>query len=335
MARQGGLLTRTQALDLGLSPNHIHALVRSEQWVRLRRGAYCDADVWRAADVHRGRPLLQAKAAILLMRRDCLLSHDSSAHAQRLDILAPDDPFVHVTRPGFTNAWTKAGVKHHLARYRPEQVVVASDVRCLDLARTAVDIARERGHLHGLVAADSAMRLGVTRSQLEAAYEPMANWPGVTEARTAVELADPLAQTVIETLGRDFVLELGIGTPDLQFPVQLPRTTVWGDIRVGNHLFECDGLLKYVPLAQGGVATRPVERVVADEKEREALLRGEGLGLSRLVFADFFGARRAEAKRRCMREWLDTVDRHGTELHQHLARNAAAIRARRTRPDSA
>ncbi len=335
MAQQGGLLTRMQALDLGLSPNHIQSLVRSEEWVNLRRGAYCEEEVWRAADEYRGKPLLRAKAAVLVMRRDCVLSHDSSSHALGLDILAPDEPFVHVTRPGFTNAWTKAGVKHHLARFRLEQVVDAGGMRCLDLARTAVDIARDRGHLHGLVAADSAMRMGVTRAQLEAAYEPMTNWRGVTDARSAVQLASPLAQTVIESLGRDFVIELGIGEPDPQFPVQLPRVTFWGDIRVGNQVFECDGALKYVPASQGGVATRSVERVVADEKEREGLLRGEGLGVSRLQYADFFGERRALAKQRCLREWQDTVARHGTELHEHLARNAAAIRSRQSRPQSA
>jgi hypothetical protein len=335
MAQQAGLLTRVQALDLGVSPNLIASLVRSEQWMPVRRGAYCDGEVWRAADPYRGRPLLLAKAALLLMRRDCVLSHDSSAHAQMLDILAPDQPFVHVTRPGFTNAWTKAGVKHHLARYRPDQVAVVEGTRCLDLARTVVDIARERGHLHGVVAADSAMRMGVTRAELEAAYAPMTSWRGVTAARSAVEMANPLAQTVIESLGRDFVWELGIGVPDCQFPVQLGRGTVWGDIRVGNHLFECDGLLKYVSASRGGVAVQPVERVVADEKQRESMLRAEGLGVSRLVYADFFGPRRIEAKRRCLREFRDTVDRYGTELHEHLARNAAAIRARQDRPDSA
>ena len=335
MAQQSGLLARTQALDLGLSPNLIQSFLRSDEWVLVRRGVYCNADVWRAADPHRGRPLLRAKAAVLVMRRDSVLSHDSSAHAQVLEILSPEAPLVHVTRPGFTNAWTKAGVKHHLAGFRSEQVVDASGMRCLDLARTVVDIARERGHLHGLVAADSAMRMGIKRGELEAAYEPMANWRGVTDVRTAVALADHRAETVIESLGRDFVMELGIGVPDLQFPVQLPRMTVWGDIRVGNHFFECDGLLKYIPVAQGGVATRPVEKVVAEEKERESLLRAEGLGMSRLVFADFFGDRRAQAKQRCMREWLDTVDRHGLELHSHLARNAAAIRARQSRSESA
>lgn len=335
MAQQSGLLTRTQALDLAVSPQYIGSLVRTEQWVWVRRGVYCEGEVWRAADPYRARPLLQARAAILLMRRRGVLSHDSAAHALDLDILAPEDPLVHVTRPGFTNAWTKAGVKHHLARFRLEQVVVRDGIECLDLARTVVDIARERGHLHGVVAADSALRSGVTRAQLEAAYEPMANWRGVTAARSAVELADPRAQTVIESLGRDFVSELGIGVPDPQFPVQLGRGTVWGDLRVGNHLFECDGLLKYMPPTRGGVAEKSVERIIADEKLRESLLRAEGLGVSRLTYGDFFGPRRAEAKSRCLREWKDTVDRHGVELHAHLARNAAAIRARQSRPDTA
>ncbi len=76
------------------------------------------------------------------MRRAWVLSHDSAAHASEMAILTPEDPLVHVTRPGWTGAWTEFGVKHHLARYLPEQVVeVEWAPHVLDLARTAVDIA--------------------------------------------------------------------------------------------------------------------------------------------------------------------------------------------------
>ena len=147
------------------------------------------------------------------MRRDAVLSHDSAAHALGLDILAPDKPLVHVTRPGFTGAWTEYGVSHHLARFRPAQVQVVDGLRVLDAARTAVDIARSRGVLHGLPVCDSAMRHGVTRAQLEEALAPMTNWPGVSAARLAVDLADPGAESVAETLGRHLRLR-GPPRPD-------------------------------------------------------------------------------------------------------------------------
>ncbi len=327
--RSGGIITREQALGAGLAPGQIRNLVRKRIWVIVRRGVYADAEVWDAADDYRGKPRIRTRAALSRMRRDWVLSHDSSAHELGLDILTPKEPYVHITRPGFTAAWTEYGVKHHLARFRPEQVLDADGLKTLDLARTAVDIARERDEDHGLAALDGAMRMGVTREQLWSAVEPMTNWPHVTRVRRGIEDADPGAQTIVESLGRRFALELGIGRPETQFPVVLATGTVWCDLRIGCHVIEIDGKIKYTPSERGGVATRHAEDVVMAEKRRETLVRAEGLGMSRLTFADFFGGRRAEAKVRVLAEWRVTVERFGRELPEHLERNAREIRGRR------
>ena len=151
---------------------------------------------------------------------------------------------MHITRPGFTGAWTKNGVKHHLARFAPSQVVEISGLRVLDLARTAVDIAREHGQPYGEIACDAAMRRGVTRAAAGGSdLEPMTNWPHVRRTRLAVDFADPRAESLVETLGRlarcrDSGSEERIGP---QFPAPVGGRVVWGDIRVGCHLFECDG----------------------------------------------------------------------------------------------
>ena len=86
-------------------------------------------------------------------------------------IVTPEDPHVHITRPGFTGAWTEFGVKHHLARYLPEQVVVAPGAREYWIRlRTAVDIARERGECRTVwLPATQPYGLGVPRSSLVAA----------------------------------------------------------------------------------------------------------------------------------------------------------------------
>ncbi len=324
--QQCGLITREQLLDLGITPVVIRHMVRSGELVHVRRGAFADPVVWAASDEYRERPLLQARAAVMKMRRGWVLSHDSAAHAWCMEVLTPSQPLVHVTRPGLTNAWTKAGVKHHLARFREDQVVTVNGLPSLDLARTAVDIARERGVRHGLPACDSALRMGVPREELWEAVAPMRHWGGAPAARTSVELADPGAQTVIESLGRELVHELGIGFAETQFPVQTARGISWCDIRVGNHVFECDGHVKYLGPERGGLALRPAEDVVWDEKQRQTLVCAEGLGMSRIVWADFWGDRRAEAITRLRAEYAVTAARFGPELHPHLARNAEAIR---------
>lgn len=329
MASQHGLITRAQALDLGLSPAAIGQLLRSGEWVLLRRGAYADANAWHALDPYRGQPLLRARAVLLMLRRDAVLSHDSAAHALELDILAPQDPLVHVTRPGFTGAWTEYGVSHHLARFRPSQVQVVGDLRVLDAARTAIDIARTRGVTHGLPACDSAMRSGVSRAALEEALEPMVSWPGVSSARTCVDLADPGAETVGESLSRQLVEEAGLGQAETQFPVPTPRGVAWCDLRVGRHLIEFDGKVKYHRREDGGVADRAPGDVAWDERRREVDVCANGLGMSRLVWSDFWGEQRERAKRRLRQEYAETLARVGDVLPPELEEFAQRMRGTR------
>jgi hypothetical protein len=219
-------------------------------------------------------------------------------------------------------------VKHHYARFRPSQLVEIDNFRVLNMARTAVDIGREHGESAGVVACDSAMRHGTPRSALIEAYLPMQHWPGVTNARSAVDLADPRAENAAESLARLLVIELGIGKPDPQFPVAIESGTAWCDIRVGNHKFELDGRIKYRSIENGGVATGPVDDVVWEEKKRERMVCAEGLGMSRIFWEDFWGAKRDLAKLRLRAEYAVTEARYGSELSEHLARSAAEIRAR-------
>lgn len=329
MAANHGLITRPQALDSGLASAEIRHLLHIGVLILVRRGVYADAEVWNHLDEHVGRPRLRTRAALATMRRGWVASHDSAAHELDLQILNPPDPHVHITRPGTTGAWTKFEVKHHLARFSDEQVVEANGLRVLDMARTAVDIAREHGTPYGEIACDSAMRRGVTRSALEAAVAPMTFWPYSRRARAAVDFADPRAESVLETLGRLLVRALGLEDIDLQFPVTLEDgRIVWGDIRVGCHIFEAHGKLKYLPTDRGGLADRPVTEIVWDEKKRERLLHRQGLGTSPIVFEDYWNPDRRGVLARMRAEYDDTVARFGSVLPEHLARNAREIRAR-------
>jgi hypothetical protein len=293
---------------------------------------YADGELWAALDEHRGQHRLRTRAATRLMVRGFVISHDSSAYEHDLQILRPPRPLVHITRPGFTGAWTKAGVKHHLAPFEQGQVVLGDDLGMLDIARTAVDIAREHGEPYGEVACDSALRMGVTRDELYEASAPMKSWPYVRRTRQAVDFADPGAGSVVETLGRLLVAALGIGEIDTQFPLQLEDgSVIWGDIRVGCHVFEVDGKSKYVPVELGGLAERPAHEVVWSEKKRERLIHRQGLGVSRIFFQDYWEPHRKPALARMIAEFQDTVARFGRELPDHLVRNAVILRDQRAR----
>ncbi|GAB2865437.1 hypothetical protein [Nocardioides pacificus] len=316
MRANSGLITYGQALEAGLAPDQVLALVRGRDsaWVRVRRGVYVERSVWEALDEYVGRRRLESRAAHLSMVTDHVLSHDSAALELGLTLLRPERPLVHITRPDVRGSRTEHGIKHHGAVHRPDQVMVPDGIACLDVARTAVDLGREHGYRTGLVACDSALRLGVTRGQLRAALEPMRCWPGVTASRAAVERADAGAESAGETLTRDLLDELGLGPVQTQF--ELRDATGWArcDLRVGRHVFEFDGWVKYHRSDVGGLADRPIEQVVWEEKRREDWVRSFGLGMSRLVWADLWGAQRERTKTRLLREHALTEARFGSSI---------------------
>ncbi|WP_183094649.1 type IV toxin-antitoxin system AbiEi family antitoxin domain-containing protein [Nocardioides stalactiti] len=328
LAANGGLITFVQALDLGMSPSEVRQLRRQGAWLALRRGVYTTTELWESLDEWRGRPRLMARAVVVTMKRAWVLSHQSSADELGVDTLRPPIPLTHITRPGWTNAWTENGVAHHLAGFRPDQVVDINGVRVLDAARTAIDISRRYGDMHGLVACDSAMRIGVSRAALVAAYEPMEQWPGIRAAHTAVRLADGRAENPHESLGRYLVLEAGIGEPDCQFPIRTSDGIKWCDLRVGNHMIETDGRVKLQPRSLGGVAEEPPDVVLWKEKARERLVTDRGTVVTRVVWEDYWGRRRSEAISRLRADHAESVRRFGAELAPELAREAAEIRAR-------
>jgi hypothetical protein len=330
MAANHGLITTGQARDCGLTTSQIAHLVRSGAFVPVRHGVYADGELWASLDEDRGHHKLRTRAAVMSMRRSFVVSHDSSAHEHDLDILNPPDPHVHITRPGSTAAWARAGVKHHLARFSWEQVETPDGLKTLNLARTAVDIARELGPPYGEIACDAAMRRGVSRRELEEAFACMSCWPHIHRTRQAVAFADPRAENLAESLGRIFVVEMGLVPDDLQFPVRIANGRIrYGDILIGCHLVEIDSILKLRPPSEGGVAEQPAAEVVWAEKKRDRDLAHEGLGASHVVWQDFWPPHRVEAQKRVRAEYEETRARFGDRLPERLARQAREIRGQR------
>ena len=130
----------------------------------------------------------------------------------------------------------------------------------------------------------------------------MRSWPHVTWARDAVDLADPGSDSVGESLARLLVIELGLGRPQTQFGLTDGGRVAWCDLRIGRHVFEFDGKLKYHRPEDGGVATERAEEVVWREKQRQDWVCGFKLGMSRIVWADLWGDARRRALGRLARE---------------------------------
>ena len=95
-------------------------------------------------------------------------------------------------------------------------------------------------------------------------------------------------------------------------------------------MFEFDGRIKYLREAEGGVAGRQVSDILWDEKRRQNDVCSLGLGMSRIVWDDLWGAGRARATSRLSAEYAVTRARFGDVLPEHLARFAREHTGRRT-----
>lgn len=313
--RQQGLFTRAQAIAAGYTPRDIRSLTSNNgAWVIVRRAVYMERHRWTEADDREGKALLRALAAHVAMTKEHVLSHSSAGLVHRLPMLNPPNDIVHVTRPGVHGSRTEHGVKHHLAGFTREAVVNIDGVATLDLARTAVDIGREHGYMHGLVACDSARQRGVTMPELWSTLDAMPHWPHLSVARAGVEDSDPGAESVGETLAREFLHSLGLGPVHTQFSVECNERVYFADLRIGRHLVEFDGRGKYQRQNFGGTADRPEGQVLWEEKRRQTEICGQGYGMSRLVWSDFWGVARREAAARVRAEYAVTLARYGIEL---------------------
>ena len=196
----------------------------------------------------------------------------------------------------------------------------------LDAARTAIDIAREHGLEAGVVAIDSARLRGVRLEDLWAAVEPMWRWPGITTARAALELSDARAESAGESLARMLLEELGLGPIETQFEIRDDVRWARCDLRVGRHLVEFDGFLKYQRRDLDDRRRIDPEQVVWEEKQRQDWLLGYHLGMSRLIWADLWGDRRRLAMERVAREYALTCARFGSSIDDlaHLVVRRAA-----------
>lgn len=324
MESQHGLITFAQLTEAGVTSVDLRRLLKAEVLIGLRRGVYVDGELWHALNVHTEQPVLRVRAASLTILADpYVFSHDSSAIVLEMGAPHPQTSLVHVTRPKVHGDEVRAGIKHHRAPYVEGDVIEVEGLRLLGPARTALDMAREHGRVAGLAACDAALRRGVSRDELAAILTRMSCWPRSRTMRYCVAMADPGAESYLESQGRDLVLELGIGRPETQFGLSDGQRRVYCDLRVARHIFEIDGELKYDEDNPKGEAPKVV---LLKEKQRQDFIGGFKLGTSRITAYDC-GAGRDQALRRLTREFNDTCERFGTSID-----DLAPYVVRRSRP---
>ena len=308
--RNRGVFRRQEAERCGYSPSELRTKTqKGGAWVVVRRGVYAERSLWDAGGDN-DRYRLEVRAAMLNLEHNAYPSHTSAAALLGFPLLPEWRVIVHVTRPRTGGGRGEHGVRHHPAAVPDRDLVTHDGLVMTAPARTALDVGREHGFEAGVCACDAALRRGATRADLDRVARGMRNWPGIVDAREASQFADRGAETIGESRARVLVGELGLGSARTQVRITDGRRNAYVDLLVGRHVFEYDGRIKYVGRERGGVADRPVEQVLWEEKKREDWLRSMSLGVSRIITADFYGEARVRARARLLREATETMRRY-------------------------
>lgn len=254
---------------------------------RIRRGAYYDAADWSTFSADTRYLALVHATAMYARASHQVYSHWSAAAVWHLPTVECWPSTVHATVCGGI-VHSSGLVRRHSAHVIPPSVMI-DGVRVTTLPRTLVDLARDGSLQSAVAAADHALRHGMcTSAELateSALLEP--GHPGVTGVRAMVALADPRAESPLESLSRVAMYELRVVRPELQVLL------VDGDGEFGRSDFgwdgvvgECDGYAKYIRYLRPG--EEPGDAVWR-EKRREDRIRRTGARVARWGWSDALG----------------------------------------------
>lgn len=289
---QNGMFTTPQAHNAGVDDYGLSSMVKDKQCVHLARGLYVVAE--HAIEDDDAAAHLQLATGGLLLYPDAALSHESALLAHDLPVWRPDPACAHLMRP----------VKHQVRRQnfvietwvdRVERTPLGLSVTC---RHALVQVARDRGILSGVVAADSALHRGlVTREQLAEVVTSTEGWPYASRAESMLALADGRSESVGESRLRIVCVVAGIEVePQVLVRDELGVAVARLDLKIKGVKvgLEFDGQVKYRDRGN---------RALWEEKLREDRLRRLGYIIVRVTWADLDNPQRLLAEiHRAIRE---------------------------------
>lgn len=294
--------SRPDVEQAGLGPVAISRMVRRGKLRRIRFGSYAAAGLDTPADLHRALiegvwPRLEPSA---------VLSHASAALVHELPTWPRLLSRVSVTRATGGHGRRLTDVHYRFCRLPASQVASVGDLRVTSLLRTACDVARQVEFDEAVAVMDAALGRGVRRDELTEILQWQRCWPGAALALSALAVAVPGPQSVMESVSRMTMLRTGLPEPVVQLPVLSPSGSLiatcdfgWPDYGVVG---EYDGEGKYGELLSPG-RTGP-EAIIA-EKRRENAIRDAGWWVVRWTKGDLVDdARLSDLIRRALRRGL-------------------------------
>ncbi|WP_156485646.1 hypothetical protein [Tsukamurella pseudospumae] len=204
---------RKELLAVGATDRQIRVWQREQKMTRVWRGVY-----------HLGGRLLPWEelrlSAIAAAQRSSdatVLSHEAAAAVHGMGTLNSDWRTVDFTADGVRGGTKRGRRRLHVRRLDAEDVVVVDGVTVTSIARTALDLALAGDFVAAVCALDAALRLGVSREELEAAIGRLGRRRGIANLLAALAEASPLSESVGESRSRALMLKWPeIPRPELQ-----------------------------------------------------------------------------------------------------------------------
>jgi hypothetical protein len=193
--------------------------------------------------------------------------------------LSPCDP-VEVTIPAAAGVAALSGVSVRRSELRPEDVVELRGLPATSALRTAIDLGRWLPLTDAVVAVDMALQKGlITLTELDARVAGQPRCRGIGQLRRVVQLAEPAAESPMETRLRLILVLSGLPRPRAQVSLYDAG---------GRFLGRPDLLYPVERLAveYDGAAHR--ERLLEDNR-RQNRLTNAGYRLLRFTAADVLG----------------------------------------------
>lgn len=210
-----GPFTLLEAQRAGLSWKQL----QGSSWRRMGHGLYAWSGLGAGPEL----------ALAVVQRRlppGAVFSGRTAAWLHGLD-LPPCDPVeVTVTRP---HGIARSGVSVSRAELDECDIVERRGLRATSTLRTMADIAQRQPLVEAVVAADMALhRRLIDLVELEACVASIARQRGVARLRRVIELAEPKAESAMETRLRMLLVLAGLPRPEAQVSLHDDRGTFLG-----------------------------------------------------------------------------------------------------------
>ena len=223
-------------------------------------------------------PQLMLSAVALRLPAGAAFSGRTAAWLHGLD-LTPCDP-IEVTIPEPIGSGRRAGAFVRRAALCTNEIVMVRGVPTTSSIRTLVDLGGRNPLTEGVVAVDMALHVGlVTVADLHTYVAGHPRAKGITQLRRVLDLAEPKAESPMETRLRMLLVLAGLPRPEVQVSIHDNQ---------GHFLGRPDLLYRRQGLAIEYDGGNHRDRMVDDNRRQNGLVSA-GFRLLRFTAADVYG----------------------------------------------